>query len=377
MKHDAYVMLNVQSIREAFAEASSFLDQAGCNEPQRSSQLLLEYVLGLSGAAYYMALADPFPPAVREAWEAAVTRRAAGEPVQYIIGEQEFYGRAFEVTPDVLIPRPETELLVEAILKYGAELWPDGLVAAPGEAARDIAAVGEAARDIAAVGEAARDSAAADEVARDSAAAGEAAGDGVAAGKTAAGGVEAGSLAARRESGAAGTRAPRPLTAVDIGAGSGAISVTLAAEAPAWRVCAGDISPGALAVAVRNAQRHGTAVDLRLGDLLEPFAGMETDILVSNPPYIPGADIAGLQREVRDHEPRTALDGGDDGLDPYRRMMEQLALLPAPPRLVGFELGQGQAGQVASLLKAAGHWNEIITIDDLAGIPRHVLGIAR
>ncbi|MNN21741.1 N5-glutamine S-adenosyl-L-methionine-dependent methyltransferase [compost metagenome] len=80
---------------------------------------------------------------------------------------------------------------------------------------------------------------------------------------------------------------------------------------------------------------------------------------------------------MREHEPRTALDGGDDGLDPYRRMMEQLRLLPAAPRLVGFELGQGQAGQVAALLRAAGHWNEIVTIDDLAGIPRHVLGIAR
>nr|WP_074648509.1 HemK/PrmC family methyltransferase [Paenibacillus jilunlii] len=331
-------MPDVQSIREAFAEASSFLDKSGCNEPQRSSQLLLEHVLGLSGAAYYMALADPFPPAARAAWEAGVTRRAAGEPVQYIIGEQEFYGRVFEVTPDVLIPRPETELLVEAVLKYGAELWPDGLAAPLGGAAREggCAASGAAQR-------------------RD----------------------EAGGMAARRMNGAADTRAPRPLTAVDIGAGSGAISVTLAAEAPAWRVCAGDISPGALAVAGRNAQRHGTAVDLRLGDLLEPFAGMETDILVSNPPYIPGGDIAGLQREVRDHEPRTALDGGDDGLDPYRRMMEQLPLLPAPPRLVGFELGQGQAEQVAELLRAAGHWSEIVTIDDLAGIPRHVLGIAR
>jgi release factor glutamine methyltransferase len=329
-------MSELQSIREAFAEASSFLAGHGLSEPQRSSQLLLEHVLGLSGAAYYMALADPFPAGVKAEWEALVTRRAAGEPVQYIIGEQEFYGRAFEVTPDVLIPRPETELLVEAILRYGAELWPDGNVPVQGEAPQGA---GEAA--------------------------GESAGEG---------GHEAVSGAARPESGA---RAVRPLTAVDIGAGSGAISVTLAAEAPAWRVCAGDISPGALAVAGRNAQRLGTVVDLRLGDLLEPFAGLETDILVSNPPYIPGGGIAGLQREVRDHEPRTALDGGGDGLDPYRRMMEQLPLLPAPPRLVGFELGQGQAGQVAELLRAAGHWNEIITIEDLAGIPRHVLGIAR
>lgn len=322
-----FVMSEVKSIREAFAEASSFLSQSGCNEPQRSAQLLLEHALGLSGAAYYMALADPFPAAIKEAWEAGVTRRSKGEPVQYIIGEQEFYGRPFEVTPDVLIPRPETELLVEAILRYGAELWPDGIVA-PSEAAQEEGAAS------------------------------------LAAAQDRAGGAESG-------------RAVRPLTAVDIGAGSGAISVTLAAEAPAWRVCAGDISPAALAVAKRNAMRSGTAVDFRLGDLLEPFAGMETDILVSNPPYIPGEDIAGLQREVRDHEPRTALDGGADGLDPYRRMMDQLALLPAPPRLIGFELGMGQAEQVAALLEAAGHWKEIITINDLAGIPRHVLGIAR
>jgi release factor glutamine methyltransferase len=330
-----FVMSEVQSIREAFVEASSFLSRSGCNEPQRSAQLLLEYVLGLSGAAYYMALADPFPVADKEVWESGVTRRSAGEPVQYIIGEQEFYGRPFEVTPDVLIPRPETELLVEAILRYGAELWPEGIVA-PSEAAReDGAASLVAAHD------------------------------------------HAGGNAARTESGVGNGRAARPLTAVDIGAGSGAISVTLAAEAPAWRVCAGDISPAALAVAERNALRNGTAVDFRLGDLLEPFAGMETDILVSNPPYIPGEDIAGLQREVRDHEPRTALDGGADGLDPYRRMMEQLQLFPSPPRLIGFELGCGQAEQVAALLESAGHWKEIITVNDLAGIPRHVLGIAR
>lgn len=88
-----FVMSEVKSIREAFAEASSFLSQSGCNEPQRSAQLLLEHVLGLSGAAYYMALADSFPATVKEKWEAGVTRRSKGEPVQYIIGEQEFYGR--------------------------------------------------------------------------------------------------------------------------------------------------------------------------------------------------------------------------------------------------------------------------------------------
>ncbi|MDT3425540.1 release factor glutamine methyltransferase [Paenibacillus forsythiae] len=365
MKQSAYIMPQVQSIREAFAEASSFLSGLGVSEPQRSAQLLLEHTLGLSGAAYYIAMADPFPAERREEWENAVTRRGSGEPVQYITGEQEFYGRSFEVTPDVLIPRPETELLVEAVLRYAAELWPQG---AAGERAAGVSGAGEPGGAMGEAGERAVGA---------SGAGGPGGASERGVGVSGAGGPgEAGERAA--SGGYAGEGGGlRRLTAVDIGAGSGAISVTLAAEAPAWRVLAGDISPAALAVAGRNAERLGAAVELRLGDLLEPFKGLETDILVSNPPYIPGGDIAGLQREVRDHEPRTALDGGEDGLDPYRRMMEQLPLLPAPPRLVGFELGLGQAEQVAALLAAAGHWNEIVTVPDLAGIPRHVIGIAR
>lgn len=161
----------------------------GCVEPQRSAQLLLEHVLGLTGAAYYMALADPFPAAVKDAWEAGITRRAAGEPVQYIIGEQEFYGRAFEVTPDVLIPRPETELLVEAILRYAMELWPDGMVnAGTGETRGAVDSSVHA---------------------------------GGAAGAEAAAPREAGGKEASPGSGAGDARAARPLTAVDIGAGSG------------------------------------------------------------------------------------------------------------------------------------------------------------
>ncbi|MCY7562810.1 protein-(glutamine-N5) methyltransferase, release factor-specific, partial [Paenibacillus macerans] len=86
-------------------------------------------------------------------------------------------------------------------------------------------------------------------------------------------------------------------------------------------------------------------------------------------------DIPHLQPEVRDYEPRGALDGGPDGLAPYRAMLAQLALLPKPPRLIGFELGLGQAAAVADMLRAAGHWREIVTIPDLAGIDRHVIGI--
>lgn len=90
MKHDSYVMPYVQSIREAFAEASSFLAGHGCVEPQRSAQLLLEHVLGLTGAAYYMALADPFPAAVKDAWEAGITRRAAGNRCSILLASRNF-----------------------------------------------------------------------------------------------------------------------------------------------------------------------------------------------------------------------------------------------------------------------------------------------
>lgn len=296
MERNKFALTPERSIREAFLEASSFLDGVGVLEPQRNAQLLLEHVLGLTGTAYYVALGDGFPEDRRSDFEDVINRKADGVPAQYIIGEQEFYGRSFEVTPAVLIPRPETELLVEAVLKYGNQLAPQ-----PGER----------------------------------------------------------------------------LTAVDIGTGSGAIAVTLALEAKGLRMLASDISPQALDVARRNASRLGADVEFRQGNLLELFAGLAPDIIVSNPPYIPASDIEELQPEVRDHEPRTALDGGPDGLYPYRVMMDQLPLLATPPRLIAFELGMGQAQDVADMLRAAGHWDEIVTIPDLAGIDRHVLGIAR
>lgn len=290
MVRNSFGMAPERSIREAFIEASSFLNDCGVLEPQRNAQLLLEHVLGVSGTAYYMALPEPFPEDRRQAWEEAVNRKAQGEPAQYITGEQEFYGRVFEVTADVLIPRPETELLVEAVLK------------------------------------------------------------------------EAG---------------PVPeLRVADIGTGSGAIAVSLALEAPGWQIAASDISPEALRVAARNAALLGAKVEFRQGNLLEPFAGAALDIVVSNPPYIPAADIEALQPEVREYEPRMALDGGDDGLHPYRIMMKQLGLLAAPPCIIAFELGMGQAGDVAELLRSAGHWEQVVTVKDLAGIERHVLGVS-
>lgn len=294
MNSEGYRLSGTVTIWEARKEASSFLAAVGIAEPDSNAELLLRHVLGLEGAAYLAALRDPFPAERRDAWEAVIRRKAAGEPAQYIIGEQEFYGLTFQVNPAVLIPRPETELLVERIALEGDSLWPGGTPCA-----------------------------------------------------------------------------------ADIGTGSGAIAAALASLRPAWHVAASDISPDALAVAQANVRRLGLAVTFKQGNLLEPFAGQPLDILVSNPPYIPAEEITHLQPEVRDYEPRGALDGGPDGLAPYRIMMAQLALLPQPPRLIGFELGMRQAGAVADLLSAFGHWDEIITVPDLAGIDRHVLGVAR
>jgi len=331
------------TIGEACLQASSYLAKAGASEPRASAELLLMHALGLDRAAFLRDWREPMPEERLAEWAAMVRRRAAGEPVQYIVGEQWFCGLPFTVTPAVLIPRPETELLVEAVLETADRLWPSSSGAANPRAS-------DAAHPRASIPDAARPHAVAN---ADSA-----------------------------QPHGAGVGPARPLVA-DIGTGSGAIAVALAARRPMWRLFATDLSPDALAVAKANADRHGVSGRIAFirGDLLEPFAsgaeaGAALDIVVSNPPYIPSSDLPGLQREVRDFEPRLALDGGADGLEPYRRMAARLRALPSAPRLVAFEVGFGQARAVADLLADAGHWSDIRIIRDYAGIERHVIASA-
>ncbi|MNC38585.1 Release factor glutamine methyltransferase [compost metagenome] len=203
----------------------------------------------------------------------------------------------FQVTPAVLIPRPETEILVQEIMNRGKRLWPEG-------------------------------------------------------------------------------SGRQPLV-VDIGTGSGAIPVTLAAHCPSWELAAVDISEAALRIARGNAEQNGAGGKIRflLGDLLAPVyaEGLSPDIVISNPPYIKSSDLPDLQREVRDFEPHLALDGGEDGLDFYRRLAGQLAAQPVKPQLVGFEVGMGQAPDVAAMLRELGLFGSVSIVKDLAGIERHVL----
>lgn len=283
-----------KTIREAYVEASSFLEKQRVEDGKACAEILLQHVLGWTRSELFLNWQEPFPEEREQAWQVLLARKAAGEPVQYLTGEQEFFGLPFHVTSAVLIPRPETEILVQEILVRGRRLWPDG----------------------------------------------------------------------------------EPVLA-DVGTGSGAISIAVAVHAPRWKVMSVDISAEALEVARGNAVRNGVSerVTLVQGDLLEQWIreGALIDILVSNPPYIPTGELGGLQREVKDYEPYAALDGGEDGLAFYRRLVDGMRSLPRLPRLVGFETGMGQARSVAALLEASGGFGLIEIVKDLAGIERHVL----
>jgi release factor glutamine methyltransferase len=216
---------------------------------------------------------------------ALVERRAAGEPIQYITGEQEFYGLPFHVNHNVLIPRPETEGLVERVLEL-----------------------------------------------------------------------------------AAGFARPR---IVDVGTGSGAIAVALAANLPQATVTAIDISEAALEVARINAERNGVADRIRFTqcDLLAPFAAGSFEFVVSNPPYVPSADRDSLAAEVRDHEPHMALFAGEDGLAIYRRLIPAAHAVLAAGGWLALEIGCGQAEAMRGLLAEAG-FVQIEFARDLQGIER-------
>ncbi|WP_128896241.1 peptide chain release factor N(5)-glutamine methyltransferase [Longirhabdus pacifica] len=284
------------TIFEAYQEASSFLTQKEIGQDVKNVCLImLQHVLSVDHSTLLLRWHDPFPAQQLAQWQQMVQRKAKGEPVQYIVGEQHFYGLPFHVTQDVLIPRPETELLVEHILQM-SELQPSH----------------------------------------------------------------------------------KKWCAVDIGTGSGAIAVTLAYERPNWNVCASDLSSSALQIAQRNAKHHNVNhIAWAEGDLLQPWIEKKQhiDILISNPPYIPTEDVKQLQVEVVMHEPGSALDGGEDGLDFYRTLVKQLEQLPTYPNVIGFEVGIGQADDVAELLRSTGTY-EVEIIKDYNEIERHVIGLS-
>ncbi|HVS02246.1 MAG TPA: peptide chain release factor N(5)-glutamine methyltransferase [Thermoanaerobaculia bacterium] len=249
----------------------------------REAALLLGAALGLSEAQLLARDRDPVPEAPARRFGELLERRLSGEPVAYLLGRREFYGRDFRVDPRVLIPRPESEHLVEVAL--GLSLPP----------------------------------------------------------------------------------APRIL---DLGAGSGCLAVTLAAELPCARVVATDRSLGALAVAAANARHHGVAGRLALiaADWRRGLRVQGFDLLVSNPPYVDPRQRPELSPEVAEHEPATALFAAGRGLAAYRQLLEQTRdAADGTPFLL--EIGAGQLADVAALAATLG-WPLQGAETDYAGIPR-------
>lgn len=264
-------------------------ERRGLLSPRLDAELLLAQVLGLSRVQLYLDLDRPLTGRERAAFKELVLRRRRAEPMAYILGRREFYGRDFLVTPAVLVPRPDTETLVEAALPHLDE----------GQAR----------------------------------------------------------------------------TGLDVGCGSGAVGLTLALERQSLRVDLCDASADALALAKQNAERLGCLprVSFFQGDLFDAVSGRDPyDLVVSNPPYIPHEELEGLPRDVRDHEPRIALDGGPSGLRFYRRMAETLRTWLLPGGVALFEVGAGQAEEVAALFSAQPGLAHRATHHDLGGIARVV-----
>jgi release factor glutamine methyltransferase len=263
-----------------------YLAGKGVENARLEAEWLLSSALDLDRVGLYVNFDKPLTEAELALFRGMVTRRARREPLQYILGTQEFMGMEFETTPAALIPRHDTETLVEEAVKRG-------------EGAKKV---------------------------------------------------------------------------LDIGVGSGCIAVALALKLPGAEVFGVEQSAAALELATRNAAKHGAVVTMVRGSLFEPFSGERFDLIVSNPPYIPTAELAALQPEVRDYEPFDALDGGPDGLDFYRSIIPSAPAHLDPGGWLLFEVGIGQAEQVGELFNGTGRFGEIFTAKDSAGIERVVGG---
>jgi release factor glutamine methyltransferase len=282
-----FTTLSSQKIRALVSEGEYTLAAGPHPErARRDAESLLLYLFKRNDAeknTAWLAAHWNNPTSHGAEFRALIQRRLAGEPIQYITGETEFYGLPFHVTPDVLIPRPETEHMVEKVIQLAAAFLKPRIV--------------------------------------------------------------------------------------DIGAGSGAIAVTLAHHLPHVAITAIDVSSSALTIAQENAQRNGVAIRFLQGDLLTPVAEEKFDIIVSNPPYVPESDRPNLSVEVRDHEPALALFAGADGLDIYRRLIPQAFARLVPGGFIALEIGFGQSQPITDLLSASG-FQSIEFVPDLQGIPR-------
>ena len=321
----------LRAARVRFADAGIDADEAAMD-----ASLLARHVLGWDMARLVAHEIEPPPAAFVSAFEGLVARRVRREPISSLIGRREFWGLEFEVGPDVLAPRPETEIIVEqalAILKHAPAILPFDSPAAESEARSGHP---EQRRGVK-------------------------------------GRPTRASSVGRGFSPADGSESP---LVIDVGTGSGCLAICLAREFPNARVVATDVSPAALAIAARNAERLDVTgrIEFVRASLVDGVSGPAA-LIVSNPPYIPSADIEGLEPEVREWEPRQALDGGPDGLDVIRALLAAVPSALAPGGWFIMEFGFGQAAAVERLVRDS-PLDLVRIVDDLQRIPRTVVARA-
>jgi release factor glutamine methyltransferase len=280
------------TLAEVLSAATRRLEAAGIEDARLEAELLLRHLLSLDTAALYARLRDELPAPRAARYDALVEHRLKHAPSAYTTGVREFYGLDIEVTPDVMIPRPETELLVDVAIE----------------------------------------------------------------------------LAKPR------SRIRRGAVIADVGTGSGAVAVALALNVPRSTVYAIDCTAEIIAVAAANAARHGVSdrVMCLRGDLLSPLPEY-VDVIVANLPYVKTSDWAVLPPEIRDHEPRLALDGGDDGLDVYRRFLVEAPAYLRPNGALCFEIGYDQAEAAAELARGAFPDNTVSLREDFGHYERVVV----
>lgn len=385
------------TIKRCLDWTRDYLRDKGDERPRLSAEWLLSGVTGLSRTEIYMSFDKPMSPEELARMHSAVVRRAKGEPLQYIIGETDFRTITVACVPGVLIPRPETELLVEETLKYidadvlgAAASRPRSRVELPWNA--EIQAAREA--ELATAAAQSEDRLVERELTEEDIAALEEDAE-LEAGDSGDSGDEVGLQTAvpRDGEGALGATSANGVNTSDdddsasqvarvleVGCGTGCISLSIAAERPEHTCCVAiDIEPRAVDLSIRNRDALGIApdvVDVRLGNLVSPL-NRETewgtfDVLVSNPPYIPTSVMGNLPHEVADYEPALALDGGEDGLDIFRRLVNAAPHMLKPGGLLACELYEGYLDQAASLCRAAG-MREVRVVNDLTNRPRIIL----
>lgn len=381
------------TIRRCLDWTRDYLKDRGDERPRLSAEWLLSGVTGLSRTEIYVNFDKPMSSEELAAMHTAVVRRAKGEPLQYIIGETSFRTIDVMCEPGVLIPRPETELLVEEVLAYldrevigAAPAAERGRVELPWNAEVEAALQAE----IAAAKEKDEEPVVERELRDDdfdtledgegtieTADGAEGDADVLGAASVEEGEFSEGAPAQYGESGQ--TRCARVL---EVGCGTGCISLSIASERSGRAQCVAiDIEPRAVDLSIRNRDALGISpadVDVRLGNLVSPL-NRETewgtfDVLVSNPPYIPSAVMESLPHEVADFEPALALDGGADGLDIFRRLVNAAPHMLRPGGLLACELYEGHLDAAADLCRSAG-MHDVRIVDDFTGRPRIVLAL--